>query len=329
MAWEYQSSALCDFLRRAYGDFPTHPGHRLLELLVPMDQRQLQAWSSLVVAMINATGHRDIGRHRENIKILSEARDEFVGPELSIALFRAENALAWALHRSGDQAAAIASFTKLSEARFAENERATALNNLGCLFIDMPEEKTTALECFSRVIRMEKASEEVRACCLNNRTGIFHADGDYESAIRDRTSLLALSHTSLDRRYIALARRANSKVSIGDIPGALSDLQAVISMPDIHQEQKAEAHLFRAELYFGESDHENALRECESVERSKLLFPGTLAESRVLRAEVLSATTSRVSSAIELLERAIAMEDISSDAHTKAEELLHSLRQRS
>ena len=97
-------------------------------------------------------------------------------------------------------------------------------------------------------------------------------------------------------------------------------------MPDIHQEQKAEAHLFRAELHLGEGNHEKALLECEAVERCKLLFPGTLAESRVLRAVVLSAI-GQISSAIELLEWAVKMEDIPSDAKIKAEELLHSLRQ--
>ena len=100
VAWKHQPSALCDFLRRAYSDFPTHPGIRLLELLVPIDRQRLEVWSSLVVAMINATGHRDIERHRENIATLSRARDEFGGLELSIALFRAENALAWVLYRS-------------------------------------------------------------------------------------------------------------------------------------------------------------------------------------------------------------------------------------
>ena len=327
-AWKYQPSALCDFVRRAYSDFPTHPGVRFLELLVPNDQQQLAAWASLVVAMINATGHQDIERHLANIAKLNEARDEFGGPEMSIALFRAKNALAWSSYHSGDRAAAIASFKQLSESNFAENERAAALNNLGCILSDNPEEKTTALECFSRAIQMENASEESRACSLNNRADIFHAHGDYESAIRDRTSLLTLSHTSFDRRYIALARRANSKVSIGDIPGALSDLQIVINTPDIHQEQKAEAHVIRAELYFGECDHDKALQECDAVEQSKLLFPGTLAESRVLRAEVLCAA-GQISGAIEFLERAIAMDDIPSDARTKAKELSHSLRRSS
>jgi tetratricopeptide (TPR) repeat protein len=63
---------------------------------------------------------------------------------------------------------------------------------------------------------------------------------------RPNSSSGALTNTSPDRRYIALARRAREHWANGDHGKCLQDLQTLLDTPDIATEQKLEARYERA-----------------------------------------------------------------------------------
>jgi hypothetical protein len=143
---------------------------------------------------------------------------------------------------------------------------ASMLNNRGItwLRLDRPD---LAIADFTAVIEATTASDEARACALNNRADVYEPE-DITAAVADRTAVLALANTTYDRRYIALARRARALQSRGDETGAQRDLESILEKPDIAVEQKMEARLQRAALHIGAGRRLDALSDLTAIVHS-------------------------------------------------------------
>jgi tetratricopeptide (TPR) repeat protein len=96
------------------------------------------------------------------------------------------------------------------------------------------------------VVDAATATDEARACALNNRADILEKRGDSAGSVADRTAVLNLDDTSYDRRYIAYSRRARSLWRLGEHDAALRDVEALLATADIVMEQKMAALLQRA-----------------------------------------------------------------------------------
>lgn len=140
------------------------------------------------------------------------------------------------------------------------------------------------------MIEAAKATDEARACTLNNRADIYDRDGDAASAIADRTAVLNLANTTYDRRYIAHARRGRALWGIGDHDAAYQDIEAILSTPDIAMEQKMPARLQRAEWLISSTAPDGAVRDLETVRSSVRNFDGVEERAQELLAEVRTVT---------------------------------------
>lgn len=122
-------------------------------------------------------------------------------------------------------------------------------------------------------------------CALNNRADLYD-DRDLLAAVKDRTAVLALTETTYDRRYIALARRASVLWRMGDEHGAYRDIDAIIATDDIAVEQKMEARLQRAEWLLKTGRKGDALPDLEAILKSKRNFDQVEERAGLLVAEV-------------------------------------------
>lgn len=124
------------------------------------------------------------------------------------------------------------------------------------------------------MINAVTATDEARACALNNRADIHDARGDLASAVADRTTLPALGETSYDRRYIAYSRRARTLWRLGEHDAALQDIDAILAMADIVMEQKMAARPQRAQWLMSTAPA-SVIADLETVIR----HPGTSRKS--------------------------------------------------
>jgi tetratricopeptide (TPR) repeat protein len=125
---------------------------------------------------------------------------------------------------------------------------------------------------YTSVIDSPAATDEARACALNNRADLLQAD-DLDAAIADRTALLGLMNTSADRRYIALVRRAREHWANGDHGKCLLDLQTLLDTPDIATEQKMEARYERAGILRQAGRIAEAIEDLEQIITAPRNFP--------------------------------------------------------
>lgn len=144
-----------------------------------------------------------------------------------------------------------------------------------------------AFEEFTMIIDSLDVADELRACAFNNRADVYVERGDHDSAIRDRSDVLALKKTTHDRRYIALFRRSRSYSAIGDDQAALDDLSRILETWDITPHQKAEARLERAAIMRQLERWDDSRADLEAVIASKYLFRGTRAIAQVELADLL------------------------------------------
>src|SRR5207244_507131 len=98
--------------------------------------------------------------------------------------------------------------------------------------------------------------------------------GELARSIEDRTAVLQLADTTYNRRYIALARRAQSLWEVGDSEAAFADLQAVLEEPDIVIEQKLNARLNRAEWRAESGQLDLAIDDLQRVVEGRRNFAG-------------------------------------------------------
>lgn len=137
------------------------------------------------------------------------------------------------------------------------NSRGAALAMLG--------RTNDAVVDFEAVIGAALASDEARACALNNRADIRNGNGDTVRSIEDRSAVLALSQTTPDRRFIALGRRAKAYRTLGVKDAALADIATILATEDIAVEQKMEARFMRAQWFIEDGEPEGAKADLRTV----------------------------------------------------------------
>ena len=139
---------------------------------------------------------------------------------------------------------------------------------------------------FAAVISSPDASDESRACCLNNRADLRVNEGDHLGAIVDRTAVLQLRETSYNRRYIALVRRAKSLWALQRFEEANEDVEAILSTTDIAVEQKMAARLMRAEWAAGMGIPVIVEAELNQVMASRRNFPAVTKAATALAGDL-------------------------------------------
>jgi tetratricopeptide (TPR) repeat protein len=137
------------------------------------------------------------------------------------------------------------------------------LNNRGITWLAV-QLADAAAEDFTAVVDAATATDEARACALNNRADILEKRGDTTGSVADRTAVLSLDNTSYDRRYIAYSRRARSLWRLGDHGPALNDIDALLATADIVMEQKIAARLQRAG-WLAATEPDRALHDLRTV----------------------------------------------------------------
>ena len=140
------------------------------------------------------------------------------------------------------------------------------------------------------MINAVTATDEARACALNNRADIHDARGDLASAVADRTTLPALGETSYDRRYIAYSRRARILCRLGEPDAAPQDIDAILAMANIVMEQKMAARPQRAQRLMSTAPA-SAIADLETVIASPRNFP-QVAESAPLLLDQIQESSS-------------------------------------
>jgi len=140
-----------------------------------------------------------------------------------------------------------------------------------------------AERCWTEVIESGEASDESRACCLNNRADLHDAASRYEASIADRTAVLDLDETTYNRRFIASIRRAKTLRILGRCDRAQADIDTILDTDDIAPEQKNSARLMRAQWALDDGDHTTAKVELERIVSSRRNFDeiATSAESLI------------------------------------------------
>jgi tetratricopeptide (TPR) repeat protein len=139
---------------------------------------------------------------------------------------------------------------------------------------------------YTAVIEAATATDEMRACALNNRADIYDRNGDAAAAIAGRTAVLDLADTTYDRRYIALGRRASALRRVGDYEAAYQDIEAILSADDIAMEQKMEARLLRARWLISSGYPAQAVPDLDAVAASVRNAPGREERARELLEEL-------------------------------------------
>ena len=87
---------------------------------------------------------------------------------------------------------------------------AAILNNRGITWLEFRDDDAAHAD-FTAVAGAATATDEPRACALNNRADIHDDRGEPAAAIADRTAVLSLAETTYDRRYLAYARRCAAR----------------------------------------------------------------------------------------------------------------------
>ena len=281
LAWKYSPTRYAAFADRAARDHPFH--EQLLGLLDVGYERDPERWFEMVCSVIPHL--RDPRSPRVNhVLDLLQARPPDDRRERALA--EAGFAIANLWHANGARETAHQLYTTLIETAPACSEaRWQSYTNRGVVELDLGN-RVQAEADFLAVISSPDASDESRACCLNNRADLFVHEDDHLGAIADRTAVLQLVETSYNRRYIALVRRAKSLCALERFEEADEDIAAILSTPDIAVEQKMAARLMRAEWAEGMGDPATAEAELKHVMASRRNFPA-VAEAATALASAL------------------------------------------
>lgn len=269
LAWEASPDAYGAFVSRAAGDHVEHP--HLVDLLRVDDESvNSHAWATLavdVIPLLRRSDHPMLVWLVERLDDLRREQDDSQLDELAVAaIFRTANLL---LEAEPERANEL--FTDaLAAAESAWPVRARILNNRGngWMSLDRPD---LAMADYDSVIAAEVATDETRACALNNRADI-HAAHDPIASIADRTAVLDLVGTTYNRRFIALIRRARTLFVTGHDTDAFADIETILATDDIVPEQKMAARLQRAEWLIGSGRLADALADLKAVIASNRNF---------------------------------------------------------
>jgi tetratricopeptide (TPR) repeat protein len=159
------------------------------------------------------------------------------------------------------------------------------LNNRGITWLDL-QRTDAAVADFTAVVDAGRATDEARACALNNRADILEERGNIAGSVADRTTVLSLGDTSYDRRYIAYSRRARSLWRLSDHSAALNDIDSLLATADIVMEQKMAARLQRAG-WLATTEPDQALDDLRAVLTSPRNFPQVEERASLMLGQVL------------------------------------------
>jgi tetratricopeptide (TPR) repeat protein len=262
-----QADSYAAFVERAAGDHRNHPQLGALLDAFPTDG----TWADVavrVIALLRNSQHPLLEPILERLATYAEAGDSQAQDCHARGRFAAANLLLRARQYEQAQEAytAVLDLTTPGAAVHADS-----LNNRGIAWYSLGR-ADLAVADYSRVIDSPAATDEARACALNNRADLLRAD-DLDAAIADRTVLLGLTNTSADRRYIALIRRAGEYYASGDRSKCLQDFQTLLDMPDIATEQKMEARYQRAGILKQLGRIKEAEHDLEQILEAPRNFP--------------------------------------------------------
>jgi len=280
VAWEYSPARYAAFVERAARD---HPSHEQLLTLLNMDyNRDPETWFQMVCSLIP---HLRDPRSPRVTHVLDLLRACPPDDRRERALAEARFAITNLYLARGARRVARQLYTRLIETAPDGSEvRWQSYTNRGVIELDLGS-RVRAEANFDAVISSPDASDETRACCLNNRADLRANDGDHLAAIADRSAVLQLRETSYNRRYIALARRAKSLWAVERPEEANQDVETILATPDIAVEQKMAARLMRAEWAVGVGDATIVEEDLKHILASRRNFPAvTEAASALARA---------------------------------------------
>ena len=242
IAWRYDPTRYAAFVGRTARDHAFHD--QLLTLLDVPCERDPETWFEMVCSLIPHLQDPRSPRVADVLRLL-EARPADGRRESALA--EAGFAISNLWLNAGAHETAHKLYTVLVETVPAFSEvRWQSYTNRGVIEQGRGH-RAQAEADFDAVISSPDASDESRACCLNNRADLRVDDGDHLGAIADRTAVLQQRETSYNRRYIALVRRAKSLWALGRFEEADGDIETILSTTDIAVEQKMAARLLRAE----------------------------------------------------------------------------------
>jgi len=268
------------FVGRAARDHRDHP--RLIALLEVLSASV--EWAGLAVELIplmRRSDHPVVIQILERLDALAAAGEPAVAELEATARFRHANLI----RAEGDAARANDLYTRtLATAHPGWPIHASLLNNRGITWLTLGR-VDLAVADFTAVIEAPSATDEARACALNNRADTYEND-DAGAAIVDCSAVLALTDTTYDRRYIALSRRARVRYALGDRRGTYEDLEAILQTEDIAVEQKMETRLQRAELHRQRGRIEDAVMDLRAVVSSARNFENVEQAARQMLVEV-------------------------------------------
>jgi tetratricopeptide (TPR) repeat protein len=276
------------FVERTAADHSEHP--RLIALLGAASSDESPLWSLelgiSVIPLLRRSDHPAIGWVFERLQETADsAGSESVGQLRTIGQFHVANLV---LNESDSERAYGLYTAALDACDPSWPEYSSILNNRGAASLLLGRPMADAIADFTAVIDSLNASDESRACALNNRADLTFPD-DPAGSIADRSSVLALADTTFNRRYIALTRRADAYRHVGNNPGAFDDIQLVLETPDIAVEQKMHARLTRAGWFIESGEYAKARHDLEAIVSSRRNFHGVAeAARRLIRDELQS-----------------------------------------
>lgn len=259
--------AYAAFVERAAGDHRNHPQLEALLDALPIDSD----WADLVVRIIpllRREQHPLLARSLDRLAAYAKTGDPLARDCYARGSFAAANLLFF----GGQYELAQQAYTDVLDLTTPDAAvHSNLLNNRGITWHSLGR-ADLAMADYTSVINSPAATDEARACALNNRADLLQAD-DLDAAIADRTALLGLTDTSPDRRYIALVRRAREHWANGDHGECLNDLQTLLDTPDIATEQKMEARYERAGILRQAGCIAEAIEDLEHIITAPRNFP--------------------------------------------------------
>jgi tetratricopeptide (TPR) repeat protein len=283
LAWQASQEAYHAFVERTAGDHVEH--ERLVDLLDAADWQHSPVASAQLLAdivpQLQRSDHPALDWIFSRLRAIQEASREPVDETIVTARFHFANLVL----REGNFGLANQLYSDaLAHSDPSWPVHANILNNRGITWQGLGN-RDAAYADYTTVIESTVASNEARACALNNRADLHDEDDELDSAIADRTAVIALVDTTYDRRFIALARRARARWKLGDQAAANlanQDIEAILATADIAVEQKMNARLLRARHAISAGRSADALADLEAVIASNRNFDAVEQSAREL-----------------------------------------------
>jgi hypothetical protein len=268
LAWSRLPNAYTAFVERAIADHPDHPN--LAELVNVDRDASTGEWVTLAVRAVRSlerSDHPMIEWIVGQLDALADLGGVDTAEAVSSVRFRVAN-LVW---REGGNAEANTLYTELLRTGSSSWPIYGEIGNMRGVTWYYLGRSDLAFADYTSVVELDAASDETRACALNNRADLLDEIDPY-AAIADRTAVLELPNTTYNRRYIALIRRARAAWAVGDTRAAKVDIDTVLDAPDIAVEQKMAARLERAQWSRDSGKPAEALEDLRHVVSSRRNF---------------------------------------------------------